>query len=179
MRVIGLLLTFLLATGILCAQRPDGLPANPVPEPAFPGNVARGKIVFEGKGECLSCHRVAGKGSRLGPNLTELGTLPRSTSEELEKSILEPDAEIQPQNRFYRVVTHDGATITGRLLNHDTFSVQLIDAKEQLRTFQKSSLREHGFVKSSAMPSYRGKITSAELRDLVAYLSSLKGITKQ
>jgi putative heme-binding domain-containing protein len=177
MRVIDLLLTFIMAAGVLFAQRPDGRPASPGPEAAFPGNAAQGKIIFE-EGGCLGCHRVAGQGSRLGPNLTELGQLGRST-EELEKSILEPDAEIQPQNRFYRVVTADGATITGRLLNHDTFSVQLIDSKEQLRTFQKSELREYGFVKNSPMPSYRGKLTSGELTDVIAYLSSLKGITKQ
>jgi len=178
MRVIDLLLTFIMAAGVFFAQRPDGRPASPGPEPAFPGNAAQGKIIFEGKGGCLSCHRVASQGSRLGPNLTELGQLARST-EDLEKAILEPDAEIQPQNRFYRVVTADGATITGRLLNHDTFSVQLIDSKEQLRTFQKSELREYGFVKNSPMPSYRGKLTSGELTDVIAYLSSLKGITKQ
>jgi len=57
--------------------------------------------------------------------------------------------------------------------------VQLIDSKEQLRTFQKSELREYGFVKNSPMPSYRGKLTSGELTDVIAYLSSLKGITKQ
>ena len=168
MRAINLLFTFMLAAGVLCAQGPD----------ASPGNAARGELIFEGKGACLSCHRVAGEGSRLGPNLTELAKLNR-TSEELEKSLLEPNAEIDPQNRFYRVVTPDGTTITGRLLNHDTFSVQLIDSKEQLRAFQKSELREYGFVKSSLMPSYRGKLTSDELKDLIAYLSSLKGITKQ
>ena len=69
--------------------------------------------------------------------------------------MLDPDAEILPENRFYRVVTRDGATITGRLLNHDTFQVLMLDAKEQLRSFDKSELREHGFVKESAMPSYR------------------------
>lgn len=179
MRVIDLLLTFTLSAGVVLAQRPDGLPASPGPEAALPGNAARGKIIFEGKGGCLGCHRVTGEGSRLGPNLTEVGNRIRSAREELEKSILEPDAEIQPQNRFYRVVTADGATITGRLLNHDTFSVQLIDSMEQMRTFQKSNLREHGFVKSSVMPSYRGKLTPDELTDLIAYLSSLKGITKQ
>lgn len=159
MRAINLLFTFA-AAGALCAQRPDA-----------------GRLIFEGKGGCLSCHRVADKGSRLGPNLTELAKLNR-TSEELEKSLLEPNAEIDPQNRFYRVVTPDGTTITGRLMNHDTFSVQLIDSKEQLRAFQKSELREYGFVKNSLMPSYRGKLTSDEIKDLIAYLSSLKGITK-
>ena len=97
----------------------------------------------------------------------------------MERSILEPDGEILPQNRTYRVVTRDGTTVVGRLLNHDTFSVQLIDSRERLLAFLKSNLREYGFVKNSPMPSYRGKITPQETTDLVAYLASLKGITKQ
>ena len=72
------------------------------------------------------------------------------------------------------MVTRERATITGRLLNQDTFSVQLIDDKEQLRSFQKSSLREYGFVEESPMPSYRDKLTAEELTDLVKYLVSLK-----
>jgi hypothetical protein len=44
--------------------------------------------------------------------------------------------------------------VTGRLLSHDTFSVQLLDTTEKLRSFAKSALREHGFI-ASPMPSPR------------------------
>ena len=63
----------------------------------------------------------------------------------------------------------------GRLLNHDLFTVQLLDSQEQLRSFQKSNLREYAFVDSSPMPSYRDKLSAEELADLVSYLVSLKG----
>ena len=142
-----------------------------------PGNALQGKAIFEGKGKCLDCHRVQDKGSRLGPDLTEIGASRRLI--ELERSILEPDAEILPTNRFVRVVTSDGTTITGRLLNQDIFSVQLIDSKEQLRSFQRSSLREFSFLDKSTMPSYTGKLTASELADVVSYLASLKGIVTQ
>src|SRR5258707_4334068 len=101
-----------------------------------PGDAAHGKTIFEGTGGCLECHRVKDKGSRVGPDLTEIGSVRRLV--ELERSILEPGAEMFPQNRFVRVVTGDGVTITGRLLNQDTFTVQLMDENEQLRSFQKS-----------------------------------------
>ena len=71
------------------------------------------------------------------------------------------------------------ATITGRLLNLDTYDVYLMDPKEQLRTFSRAELREHGFVKNSIMPSFRDKLSPQELADLVAYLSTLKGVTPQ
>ena len=57
-----------------------------------PGNAGRGKALFEGKGTCAACHRVGDTGSRVGPDLTEVGALRRSV--ELSRSLLEPDAEV-------------------------------------------------------------------------------------
>lgn len=141
------------------------------------GSPARGAAVFSGKGACQTCHRVRDTGSRLAPDLTDIGAI--RDPEHLQTSLLDPDAEILPEGRFYRVVSRDGTAITGRLLNLDTYQVQMIDPKEQLRSFDKSELREHGFVKGSTMPSYRGKLSNDELADLVAYLGTLKGVTAQ
>ena len=138
------------------------------------GNAARGKALFEGKGECLSCHRVSGNGSRVGPDLSEIGVLRRTV--ELEQSLLDPNAEVLPQNRYYRAVTRGGETVTGRLLNADTFTVQILDSKERLVSLPRSNLRESGFVETSPMPSYRDKLNTQERADVIAYLSSLKGL---
>ena len=136
------------------------------------GDVARGKTLLDGKGNCASCHRVNGVGSRLGPDLSRIGQLRRSM--DLEKSLLDPASEVLPAGRFYRVVTKDGATVSGRLLNIDTFTVQLMDTKEQLRSFTKANLKEHGFM-PSPMPSYKSSFNPQELADVVSYLVSLKG----
>lgn len=138
------------------------------------GDPVRGQSIFEGKGGCRNCHRVRGTGSRLGPELTDVGSQRRAV--ELQKSILDPNAEILPQNRFFRLVTKDGATVTGRLLNQDAFTVQLLDTGERLVSFSKSNLREYSFQDKSPMPSYQGKLTPEELADVVSYLVSLKGI---
>jgi putative heme-binding domain-containing protein len=142
-----------------------------------PGDPVRGKTIFEGKGDCLSCHRVKDKGSRLGPDLGEIGMVRRMI--ELERSLLEPNAEILRQNRLVRVVTRGGLTITGRLLNQDTFSVQLIDSDERLYSLEKSNLNEYAFIDQSPMPGYRDKLNQGELADLVSYLVSLKGVGGQ
>lgn len=130
-----------------------------------------------GKGMCLTCHRVQGRGSRLGPDLTDIGAI--RSPEQLQTSLLDPDAEILPENRFYRVVTRNGATITGRLLNLDTFQVLMMGPKEQLLSFYKSELREHGFIKGSTMPSSRDTLSRQELADVITYLGTLKGVTPQ
>ena len=139
-----------------------------------PGDTARGKTIYAGKGACGTCHRVADRGSRAGPDLSQIGMQRRAI--EIHRSLLEPDAEIIPANRFFRIVTKDGATFTGRLLNQDTFTVQILDAKdEKLKSFSKSNLREYAFANNSSMPSYKDKLSTQELSDLISYLTSLKG----
>jgi hypothetical protein len=117
------------------------------------------EAIFEGKGSCLTCHRVNGNGSRMGPDLSDMGvprrgggpgpqmeTAAAGNAAALERAILDPDADVAPANRFVRVVTKDGTAITGRLLNHDNFSVQLIDSQGKLRAFQMSELREYTVI---------------------------------
>ena len=140
------------------------------------GDAARGKSLFDGKAACATCHRVNGAGSRLGPDLSRVGQVRRSV--ELEQSILDPASEVLPGNRFYRVTTREGSTVTGRLLNHDTFTVQILDSQERLRSFVKADLKDHGFV-PTPMPSYRGRLDQQETADVVAYLVSLKGGTNR
>ena len=139
---------------------------------AATGDAGRGRTLFQGKGECLDCHRVAGVGSRVGPDLTSIGQLRRAG--ELERSLLDPKAEVQPENRFYKVTPNDGEPVVGRLLNRDTFSVQLIDLDERLRSFRIADLRQHGFDETP-MPSVRRKLSTQEIADVVSYLSSLRG----
>jgi putative heme-binding domain-containing protein len=140
------------------------------------GDAARGKALFAGKGQCGSCHRVDGEGSRRGPDLSRIGLL--RTSDQLATSLLDPNSEVQPNNRSYAVTTKDGARISGRLLNHDAYSVQLLDSSEQLRSFQRAELRSEGFI-PSPMPAVRGTLTDQEVADLVRYLASLRGPEKK
>jgi putative heme-binding domain-containing protein len=141
------------------------------------GDLARGQAVFEGKGNCLSCHRVADQGSYMGPNLSSIGK--SVTAAQLQKSILDPNPEVRPQNRLYKAVTSDGATITGRLLNQDIYIIQMLTSESRLVTLKKSALRSYDFTETPPMPSYRDKLTPDEQTDLIAYLLSLQGVVKQ
>ncbi len=137
------------------------------------GDANRGRALLENKGGCLACHRVNGKGSRVGPDLSEVGAIRGAAY--LERSILDPNESVLPEHRFVRAVTRQGVVITGRRLNEDTHTIQLIDTDERLHSFSKSDLREITLLTTSSMPSYEGKFSSQELADLVTYLLSLKG----
>jgi putative heme-binding domain-containing protein len=139
-----------------------------------PGDANRGKALFEGKGKCVTCHRVNGNGSRIGPDLSEIGELRKVP--DLERALIDPGAEILPANRSFRVVTRDGVTTTGRLLNHDSFVVLMIDSQERLKSFAKANLREYGFVETSPMPSYRDTLSTDERTDVIRYLAGLRGV---
>ncbi|SVA50594.1 uncharacterized protein METZ01_LOCUS103448, partial [marine metagenome] len=53
---------------------------------------ANGSQVFFGKGACMACHRVQGKGQNLGPDLSDLGL--RVNAEYVVRAILEPNADL-------------------------------------------------------------------------------------
>jgi putative heme-binding domain-containing protein len=136
------------------------------------GDAAKGKALVESSG-CLNCHRIGDTGSRMGPNLSDIGD--RRTPDRLQRSILTPDEEVLPENRFVAVTLKDGTVVKGRLLNHDALSVQLIDAKEQLRSFETRNIKGYEILTRGLMPSFHGKLSAQQVADVVAYLGSLKG----
>jgi putative heme-binding domain-containing protein len=137
-----------------------------------PGDGSRGKALVESSG-CFDCHRIGDRGSRLGPDLSAIGG--RRTTVRLQQALVAPDDEVLFENRFVRFVTSDGATITGRLLNQDAISVQLINPKEELKSYSRTNLRDYTIVDKGLMPSVQGKLTEQQIADIVTYLSSLQG----
>ena len=136
------------------------------------GSAANGKAVFDGKGACGSCHRINGRGPRAAPDLSDIGLA--RTPAALQRSILAPTTGMMPINRPVRITMADGRTINGRRLNEDTYTVQLIDELEQLHSIAKADVRTMVVGTESPMPSYAGRLTNAEVSDLIAYLLTLK-----
>ena len=148
-----------------------GLGVDPNAPPVKLGNAARGRTIFEGEGRCLSCHRVGATGSWAGPDLTDIGAA--RTPAALQRSLIDPTGGMRPLNRPVRAVTRDGAVVTGRRLNEDTYAVQLMTTDGRLVSLVKGELREWSVSQTSPMPSYKEQLTAEALADLVAYLVSL------
>src|ERR1044071_9716935 len=104
------------------------------------GDAVRGRAIVDGKGACRACHQIGAAGSRVAPNLSEIGSARSAGS--LQRSLTEPNTQMMPINRPVRAVKKDGTIVTGRRLNEDTYSVQIIDDKERLQSLLKSDLRE-------------------------------------
>lgn len=137
------------------------------------GDPEKGKALFESNG-CLSCHRVGDEGSYTALNLSDAGVLHPPSY--IERAVLDPDSSLTavPGSRQVRAVTKQGKVITGRRLNEDTYTIQLMDEHQNLVSLDKSDLRSLTVLEESPMPSLKGKLTDAQISDLVAYVSTLR-----
>ena len=139
------------------------------------GDASRGEAIVQGKANCTNCHRIGQTGLRgSAPELTDIATV--RTAGWLEMSLLDPTDSMIPINRPVRAVLADGTEVNGRRLNEDTYSVQLIDNDGQLRSFDKTTLREFTVITESPMPSYGDTLNEQEIADVVAYLLTLRGL---
>ena len=140
-------------------------------ETAPTGNVANGAQLFAKN--CSNCHRVAGKGGRLGPDLSRIGAA--RTRDALVREIRTPHEWIPPAYETVSIVTKDGQKIRGVKKNEDAFSVQIMDMRERIQGYLKSNA-EVTLEKTSLMPVYDEKrLPDSELTDLIGYLTTLRG----
>lgn len=137
------------------------------------GDPARGRAIFEGKAACLNCHRVDARGRDSAPDLTEIGRARSAAA--IQRSLIDPAGSMIPINRPVRAETRDGRIVSGRRLNEDTYTVQIVTDDGHLVSLVKSELRQWSVSKTSPMPSYKDTLGPGELLDVVAYVASLKG----
>jgi putative heme-binding domain-containing protein len=153
------------------------------PMEAATGDPVKGQTLYEANG-CATCHTIGTIGGAVGPQLTTIGRA--RAPKYLRDFLLDPGKNPPPDmtlperagNTGYllvHVVTKDGHEMTGIRVNEDTFEITLRDVAGHFYTYDKANLKtiekEPG---KSVMPSYRN-LSTADLDNLVACLSSLKG----
>lgn len=140
------------------------------PEEAVTGNAETGAIAFFGSAKCGNCHMFQGRGGRLGPDLTGIGA-ERKVSE-IRKAIEDPSAALRGGYRTVEVTFNDGRKVIGVAKNEDTFSLQMMDAKEHLHLLNKADLKEVNQTHQSLMPKIALDVTT--MADLLAFLKKGK-----
>lgn len=127
------------------------------------GDPAKGRELFRTH-NCARCHES---------NAPELGKLARNRStSELRRSIEDPNAEVDSVWWRIQLTLTSGQSLQGRRLNEDTHSIQFLDNQGKLRTADKSTIASSQILRTSPMPSYRGKLQEDEWNHLLAYLIS-------
>jgi cytochrome c oxidase cbb3-type subunit 3 len=147
------------------------------------GNAVHGKELFYGDANCSTCHMMAGKGGRVGPDLTSVGgsrsvealiESVRNPSRRLAWGLTEATKEFPQEYVTVTVVTPDGQEIKGVTLNEDNFSLQMMDTAEHLYLLEKDKLRSIQKARQSLMPVYdKNLLSDSDLHDILAYLISV------
>jgi putative heme-binding domain-containing protein len=147
------------------------------------GDPAHGKQLFYGDGNCSTCHMVAGKGARMGPDLT--GVSGSRTREALIESIRDPSRrlawglteatkEFPQEYESVVALTSDGKQIKGVTLNEDSFTLQIMDTTENIYLLEKNRLKSFQKTRVSAMPKYNADVLSdKDVEDIVAFLAGV------
>lgn len=143
-----------------------------VKTPPPTGDAAHGKALFYSAAACSKCHMVAGKGGRLGPDLTSVGT--SRSLESIIQSIRDPSKELASGYETATVVTADGRETKGIVINEDRFSVQMMDTSEKILLLDRDKLRSFKKSSVSLMPAYNTSALNArDLQDILAYLLTI------
>lgn len=139
-----------------------------------PGNAGRGqKLFFSERAACSGCHRAAGGGGSVGPNLSRIGFL--RGRDELLESIVLPSADIAPEFRAYVVVTESGLIVNGLLARETAEAIFLRTGTSAETRVARKDVEGLTMSKLSLMPEGFDKVlTPQELSDLIEFLVNLR-----
>lgn len=137
------------------------------------GDARRGAALYNSN-NCASCHVVGGVGGILGPELTTIGA--RRGPPYLREAVVKPEATHPPGYLVVKATMADGQDVRGIRITEDVFWLHVRDAAGNAHALEKSRLqRVDRELTATLMPSYAARLSDAQLDDLVAYLSSLRG----
>lgn len=143
-------------------------------ESLYGGNADDGRRVFyqNAAAQCIRCHVVDGEGSNVGPDLTGIGS--KLTRRQLLESMVHPGARIAPGYGSVTLTLSDGSTLQGMLLAENDTDITVRSGDDR-QVIVKSEIEERK-NSPSGMPAMGNTLSREELRDLVEYLTTLKGV---
>ncbi len=146
----------------------EGLRAPAAAHPAD-GDAQAGENYFFGKGNCVNCHMVTGRGGVLGPDLSDLGREARLN--QIEAALKDPNALPVQGYKLVSVRLRSGQTIRGMVKNESNYDLQLLGLDGTLRFLSRDEIAQETAEPKPLMPPVTA--TDQEKRDLLAYLSRL------
>lgn len=137
------------------------------------GNADNGRKIFHGSGNCVQCHKAGDRpGGEAGPNLNGIGA--RQNTAYILESMVNPSAKITPGYALIAITMNNGSLVSGMMMKETDTEVVVrnIETKEET-VCKKSDIKTLPPVMST-MPPMGLILSKSDLRDLVAFLESLK-----
>jgi putative heme-binding domain-containing protein len=134
------------------------------------GDVTKGQLVYMQR--CFACHRAAGQGLEVGPDLITVKTKGRDA---LLTAILDPHKEVAPQFIAYAVNTKDGQTLSGIITQDDAASMTIKMMGGAQLNIPRSNIKGSQSSSQSLMPEgLETGMTTQEMADLLDFIEGLK-----
>jgi quinoprotein glucose dehydrogenase len=154
--------------------RPHTLSIDPFREALYGGDAARGRAIFFDRADvgCVRCHTVTGVGGKVGPELTRVAV--EKPREYLLESIVDPNKVIAKGFETIVLTLNDGRQLAGILKSEDGKQLSLMTPEGQLVAVEKTKIEDRSTGKSAMPEDVAKRLSKADLRDLVEFLSGLK-----
>jgi len=138
------------------------------------GDSTAGRAVFFGrKAACSACHRVQNEGAKIGPDLSKIGEI--RAARDLAESVLIPSASIARGYESFSASTTAGQVHTGLIARETPAAIYLLTADRNEVRVDRTDIDQLQPSRQSIMPEGLDRVlTAEELRDLIAYLRTLK-----
>lgn len=145
------------------------------------GDPERGAALFTShpSGQCMRCHKSENPphraGGDAGPNLTGLAN--RHDSRYFLESMVLPAAVITPGYGIVSITFKNEASLSGNLITEEDTHIDIFTPDEKLLRIQRDHIASMTPAVSS-MPSMEHLLKPEEMRDLVAWMATLKQPSK-
>lgn len=131
-----------------------------------------GLFFYNSTAQCGRCHAIGTEGGKVGPNLSSIGkTLTRA---QILEALIDPSARIAPGYGNVALTLKDGQTVYGVLAKEETETLTLTTSDAEPLVIPLARIAKRQNLPSS-MPTMDGALSKREIRDLVAFLSTLEG----
>ncbi|HUR56764.1 MAG TPA: PVC-type heme-binding CxxCH protein [Opitutaceae bacterium] len=132
------------------------------------GDGARGAKVYDNV--CAACHRFAGRGTEIGPNLETVRGWDR---EKLLLNILDPNREVAANYAAYTIELKDGSSLAGMIVEENAASIALKRIGAPDETILRQNIAKITSAAQSLMPEgLEATISPPDMADLIAYLKA-------
>lgn len=134
------------------------------------GDAERGRAQFTTR--CATCHRAAGLGVEVGPDLV---TVKNKGREALLTAILDPNKEVAAQYITYNVNTKTGDSFAGIVTDDNTAAMTLKMAGGGTQKIERINIKNTSSAGQSLMPEgLEGGMSVSDMADLLSFIEALK-----
>ena len=122
--------------------------------------------------QCTRCHKTSRRGSEIGPELTTVAS--KRDADYLLRSIVQPSADLDAKYRMQMLLLSSGEVLQGLVQSKVEKHTIVADKTGAILKIESKEIEEIREQSTSPMPDMSNDLTPREVRDLVAYLRSLR-----